>query len=142
MITDKQKNDLVAAARAVQKNAYAPYSHYLVGAALLGDDGVIYTGVNIENASYGLTVCAERTAVFNMINTGTKSFQAIAVCGEGKSSPCGACRQVLVEFAGDVPVYLTSSQGEILETTLHTLLPYHFDSSDLKKGQRTITAED
>lgn len=142
MITDKQKDDLVAAARAVQKKAYAPYSHYFVGSALLGDDGVIYTGVNIENASYGLTVCAERTAVFTMINAGTKRFQAIAICGEGKSSPCGACRQVLVEFAGDVPVYLTSSQGEVLETTLHTLLPYHFGPGDLKKGQGTINPED
>ncbi|MCA9994127.1 MAG: cytidine deaminase [Anaerolineales bacterium] len=138
MVTDKQKDALIAAARAVQKKAYAPYSHYLVGAALLGDDGVVYTGVNIENASYGLTVCAERTAVFNMVNAGTKTFQAIAVCGEGKSSPCGACRQVLVEFAGDVPVYLTSSQGEVLETTLHTLLPHHFGPSNLAKGQGTL----
>lgn len=132
MVTDKQKDDLVAAARAVQQKAYAPYSRYLVGAALLGDDGVIYTGVNVENASYGLTVCAERTAVFTMITAGTTRFQAIAICGEGKSSPCGACRQVLVEFADDVAVYLTSSQGDVYETTLHTLLPYHFGPSNLQ----------
>lgn len=141
MITDKQKDDLVAAARAVQKKAYAPYSHYLVGAALLGDDGVIYTGVNIENASYGLTVCAERTAVFTMINAGTMSFHAIAICGEGQSSPCGACRQVLVEFADDIPVYLTSRKGDVRETTLHTLLPDHFGPSHLQQGQDPITAE-
>lgn len=75
---------------------------------MLGEDGNIYCGVNIENASYGLTVCGERSAIFNMVNSGVLRFHAIAVCGEGRGSPCGACRQVMVEFAGDVPVYLTS----------------------------------
>lgn len=132
MVTDEQKNGLIEAARAVQQKAYAPYSQYFVGAALLGADGVIYTGVNVENASYGLTVCAERTAVFKMITAGTTTFQAIAICGEKQGTPCGACRQVLVEFGGDVPVYLTDSHGDLRETTLHTLLPDHFSPNHLK----------
>lgn len=137
MITEEQKQTLLGASRRIQKLAYAPYSKYLVGAAVLGEDGEVYCGVNIENASYGLTVCGERSAIFQMVNNGVLRFHAIAICGEGRGSPCGACRQVMVEFAGNVPIYLTSSKGEVRETTLHHLLPEHFGPDNLARGQAT-----
>lgn len=142
MITEEQKQALITASQQIQTKAYAPYSRYLVGAALLGADGTIYTGVNVENVSYGLTICAERTAVTTMVTAGVQRIQAVAVCGEGETSPCGACRQVLAEFIeADVPVYLTSSHGDVRETTLLTLLPLHFGSRNLERGQDTISAE-
>ena len=134
MITSQQKDALVEAARAVQDKAYAPYSNYFVGAALLGADGEIYTGVNVENASYGLTICAERTAVTKMVSMGMRQIVAVAICAEGAVSPCGACRQVLAEFIGDddVPVYLMNRVGEVQATTLLTLLPMYFGPNTLK----------
>ena len=138
MITEERKQTLLGASRRVQTGAYAPYSKYFVGAAVLGEDGNIYCGVNIENAFYGLTVCGERSAIFKMVNGGVLRFHAIAFCGEGRGSPCGACRQVMVEFAGDVPVYLTSSKGEVRETTLYNLLPEHFGPDNLARGQSNL----
>ena len=135
MITEEQKQALLEASRIVQTRAYAPYSKYSVGAAVLGEDNKIYCGVNIENASYGLTVCAERSEIFTMVITGVLNFRAIAVCGEGHGTPCGACRQVMVEFAGDVPIYLTNRKGDVRETTLHHLLPDHFGPANLARGQ-------
>ncbi len=131
MVTEEQKAALIAAAQQIQSQAYAPYSNYLVGSAVLGSDGNIYSSVNIENASYGLTVCAERNAIFKMVSAGVTQFLAIAVCGEGQGSPCGACRQVMVEFADDVPIYLTSSRGDLRETSTHALLPMHFGPNNL-----------
>jgi cytidine deaminase len=126
MIDRETQADLIAAACAARQRAYAPYSNYRVGAAILADDGRIFSGVNVENASYGLSMCAERTAVFKMIDAGQHQIRAVAVCTENAGSPCGACRQVLTEFAGDVPVWLVDARGEGRETTLYSLLPDHF----------------
>lgn len=113
------------------EKAYAPYSHWQVGAAVLGEDGKIYSGCNIENASYGLTNCAERTAIFNMVSQGCLHFTAIAVVSGDTCNgyPCGACRQVMSEFAqsGEVPVYISGRDGSCLATTVGQLLPYAFE---------------
>jgi len=98
----------------------------------LADDGKIYAGINVENASYGLTICAERTAIVKMVSQGVRRILAIAICTENGGSPCGACRQVISEFtAEDIPVYLSDSHGHSRDTTLHTLLPDHFTPAHL-----------
>lgn len=117
---------LVATARDARARAYAPYSGYAVGAALLAEDGRVFTGVNVENASYGLTVCAERSAVFAAIAAGCRTFSAIAVATEDGASCCGACRQVLVEFGGGTVVHLAAQSGEWKTTTVAELLPGAF----------------
>lgn len=124
---------LVAAARQARHHAYAPYSHYPVSAAILADDGRIFTGVNVENSSYGLTVCAERIAIFKAVSEGVQRVQAIVVITDNGGSPCGACRQVISEFAGDIPVWLGDAQGNLRETSLHTLLPDHFGPEHLTR---------
>lgn len=114
--------------------AYVPYSNFKVGAVLVDRDGNLYQGCNIENSSYGLSNCAERTAIFKAVSKGIKDFKALVVTGdtEGPVSPCGACRQVISEFcAGDMPVYLTNIQGEVMETTVEQLLPGAFAKEDL-----------
>jgi cytidine deaminase len=131
MVTEIQKEELLAAACAVRANSYAPYSNYRVGAAILLPDGHVITGVNVENASYGLSNCAERTAVFKAVTEGYKEVLAVAIYTDNGGSPCGACRQVLVEFAGDIPVLLSDAAGEVQETTLYTLLPAHFGPEHL-----------
>ncbi len=131
MISDSQKDKLIQLACESRHNAYAPYSNYAVGAAILMENGRMYTGVNIENSSYGLTNCAERTAVFKAVSEGERKILAVAVSTENAGSPCGACRQVLVEFAGDVPVYLVDGDGNGRETTLYQLLPDHFGPEHL-----------
>ncbi|MCK5922154.1 MAG: cytidine deaminase [Methylococcales bacterium] len=131
MITSDQKQTLIFEACKCRQNAYAPYSNYKVGAALLTANGNIITGINVENASYGLSNCAERTAVFKMVASGEQSILAIAVCTENSGSPCGACRQVLIEFASDIPVYLCDPHGNTRETSLHKLLPDHFGPEHL-----------
>jgi cytidine deaminase len=130
-MVEAQKERVVAAACAARANAYAPYSHYAVGAAVLTEDDQLFTGVNVENASYGLTNCAERTAVFKMVSEGGRRIVAAAVCTKNGGPPCGACRQVLSEFAGDIPIWLSDAQGNIRETTLYTLLPDHFTQNYL-----------
>ncbi|GAB4457447.1 MAG: cytidine deaminase [Armatimonadaceae bacterium] len=127
---DKEK--LTAAAVAARAQAYAPYSKYSVGAAVLAEDGRLFTGSNIENASYGLTICAERTAVFTAVSAGVRAIVAVTVATEDGGSPCGACRQVLSEFrprnGSEMAVYLTDRGGNIVrETTLSELLPLAFD---------------
>ena len=131
MVNDEQRTALIEAALAVRQQAYAPYSNYPVGAALLMEDGSIVTGVNVENSSYGLTICAERTAVGKAIAAGYRKIMAVAVATDNAGSPCGACRQVLTEFAGDVPVYLVDATGNGRDTTLYTLLPDHFGPEHL-----------
>lgn len=131
MITHEQRTALIKAAIEIRERAYAPYSNYQVGAALLMEDGTIVTGVNVENSSYGLTMCAERTAVGQAIAAGYRKILAIAVATDNAGSPCGACRQVLTEFAGDVPVYLVDKDGNGRDTTLYTLLPDHFGPEHL-----------
>ena len=120
---------LVAAATAVREHAAAPYSKFKVGAALLAEDGRIFTGCKVESASYGLTVCAERTAVFKAISEGAKGFRAVAVVtdAEPPASPCGACRQVLWDQCRDVDVVIATLRGIATRTRLSALLPLAFE---------------
>lgn len=112
--------------------AYAPYSKFKVGAALLAENGEIYTGCNVENASYGMSICAERVAVAKAITEGVKSFQAIAVSTKGSAAPCGACRQVLAEFNPTMQVYIADEMGNVAhETTLDMLIPHAFRPENL-----------
>lgn len=131
MVNNEQRSALIQAAVDVRRCAYAPYSKYQVGAALLLENGQIVTGVNVENASYGLSMCAERTAVFKAVSEGHQKILAVAVATDNAGSPCGACRQVLTEFAGDVPVYLVDAAGNGRDTTLYALLPDHFGPEHL-----------
>ncbi len=116
------------------KMAYAPYSHFRVGAALECDDGTVYTGCNIENAAFTPTNCAERTAVFKAVSEGRRSFRRIAVAAEtdGFTSPCGVCRQVLVEFSPDMDIIMINRAGETRTVPLRQLLPFGFDGSSLQ----------
>jgi len=124
---------LRAAARGAREQAYAPYSRFSVGAALLGEDGRIYLGANVENASYPLSLCAERSAVAAAVTAGCRKFLAIAVwaSGEGPTPPCGGCRQVLAEFAPALPVRSYSDDGEELVSDIGALLPRAFGPDDL-----------
>jgi len=126
-------NKLIEAARAARENAHAPYSNFRVGAALRTKSGKIFTGCNIENASYGLTLCAERVAIFKAISEGDHEFEAIAVvCDTEKlTPPCGPCRQIIWEFAGDIPVILSNLKGKVERETSAKLLPRPFDRSFL-----------
>jgi cytidine deaminase len=129
-----EKEQLMTEAKKARERAYVPYSNFPVGAALLTADGKVYYGCNIENASYPMTNCAERTAMFKAISEGDTAFTALAVVGdtEGPISPCGACRQVIAEFcAPDMPVYLTNLNGAVQETTVSELLPGAFSTEDL-----------
>lgn len=126
--------DLVAAAIAARENAYAPYSRFQVGAALLAENGEIITGSNVENASYGLTICAERVAVFAACSRGIRRFRAIAIATDPGAPPCGACRQVLREFARDLPIHLAHTNGRFRTTSLAELLPESFGPDDLGKA--------
>lgn len=132
-ISGRQRDELIAVACQVRERAYAPYSHYRVGAAVLTSDGRLFSGVNVENASYGLSNCAERTAVFKAVSEGMQQIVAVAVCTENGGSPCGACRQVLSEFVRgtDVPVWLSDANGNVRETTLFSLLPDSFGPEHL-----------
>ena len=121
------KQELLNAALSARERAYAPYSKFLVGAAVMAKSGKIYTGCNIENASYGLTVCAERNALFSAVGAGEREFIALCVVGDTEApiSPCGACRQVMAEFK--VPcIILANLKGDVKEYTLEELLPYGF----------------
>jgi len=122
---------LLREAGEAQLNSYAPYSGFKVGAALLGKSGRVYRGCNIENSSYGLSICAERTAIFNGINSGEVDFQAIAVSSSGKGYiyPCGACLQVLAEFAPDLTIIISNDKGEWEQHLLRDLLPQAFKFS-------------
>lgn len=128
----QHKEALLSAAVQASETAYAPYSKFRVGAALLGKNDVIYRGVNVENASYGLTICAERSAVFNAISDGERQFDLIAVASPGGVAPCGACRQVLHEFAPDIKIFLVDTSGEkpVTELSLNVLLPHAFFGLD------------
>lgn len=125
--------ELITAARAAQGQAYAPYSGFSVGAAVRTGDGRIFAGANVENASYGLAVCAERTAVLAAVLAGARQVVAVAVCTSlwPPAAPCGMCRQTLAEFAGDAEVVLCSPSGPAQRTRLAVLLPHAFRPSDL-----------
>ena len=131
-ITQEEKAELIQRALEARKYVYAPYSNYAVGAALLTESGDIFHGVNVENASYPLSMCAERNAVFKSISRGHKKFKAIVVATENGGSPCGACRQVLSEFGLHTLVLTVNGEGiPTLETTVAGLLPDAFSPQDL-----------
>ena len=123
--------ELVAAAAQAQKMAYAPYSRFPVGAALLAADGAIYAGCNVENASYGLTICAERNALAHAVLCGAKQFIAVAVVTENGVTPCGACRQVLAEFGPGMTVIVADTRGNQQVYSLAGLLPDAFGPANL-----------
>lgn len=119
--------ELYALAKKVRENAYAPYSGFKVGASLFSESGKIYVGCNVENASYGLTICAERAAIYNAISKGERAFKAIVICSDETNPvpPCGACLQVMAEF-GDFDVFSFNLEGKFLQMRLSDLLPYTF----------------
>ena len=124
---------LVAAALAAREHAFAPFSKFKVGAAVLDADGRIHTGCNVENATYGLTVCAERVAIFKAISEGVRRFQRVAVTADTDqlTPPCGACRQILWEFCGDVEIVMANTRGKVETVRLKELFPRAFDGSFL-----------
>ena len=131
-MTELEIQKLMDCAIKARENAYSPYSHFAVGAALLCEDGTLYEGCNIENASYGLTNCAERTAIFKAVSEGHIKFKALAVVAdtEGPCAPCGACRQVMAEFK--IPlIIMGNSMGNIKIVTMEKLLPFSFSECDV-----------
>lgn len=134
MLTDELRTSLIQAAIQARQWAYAPYSNYPVGAALLTASGRIYDGVNVENAAYPETICAERVAVFKAVSEGEQEFEVIAVVTENGGSPCGACRQVLAEFGLDIIILIADVMGNLkTEITLAELLPNAFTPTDLNE---------
>lgn len=133
MDSKEWRKALEDAACAVREQAYAPYSEFRVGAAVIGGSGKIYDGANVENASFSLTICAERAAIAKAVSAGERSIQAVSVCTENGVTPCGACRQVIREFAVDCPVYLIDGEGHRRETSLAALLPESFGKGDLEE---------
>lgn len=131
-MTELEIQKLMDCAIKARENAYSPYSHFAVGAALLCEDGTLYEGCNIENASYGLTNCAERTAIFKAVSEGHIKFKALAVVAdtEGPCAPCGACRQVMAEFK--IPlIIMGNSMGNIKMVTIEEVLPFSFSECDV-----------
>ena len=130
----KSEKELIEAARAVRERAFAPYSNFKVGAALETSDGEVLTGCNVENASYGLTMCAERVAIFKAISEGRQEFTGIAVVADTAdlTPPCGACRQIIWEFCGDIPVIIANLEGRTETIRMSDLLPRAFDMKFLK----------
>lgn len=132
-MTDSTHNALIAAAIDAASRAYAPYSGYPVGAALRAADGQIYTGCNIENAAYPAGICAERTALVKAVSEGQRRFDFLVVVSPNGGMPCGVCRQMLNEFAPDLPVMIADLSGTVhAQTTLHDLLPHAFGPESLK----------
>lgn len=131
-MTEISNKDLIAQALAARQHAYVPYSSYPVGAALLTKSGKVYTGVNVENAAYPVTMCAERVAVFKAISEGEMDFQAMAVVTNNGGTACGSCRQVLNEFAPDIPLLFADKTGKLVtKMTVAELLPESFSPQDL-----------
>jgi cytidine deaminase len=133
--TQQDKNSLVELANEARRRAYAPYSNYKVGAALRTRSGRIFTGVNIENAAYPTSICAERTAVFKAVSEGELDFEILAVVTDNGGSPCGSCRQVLAEFGLETIVVIADGSGKIVkQTTVGGLLPEAFQPRHLGKA--------
>jgi cytidine deaminase len=127
---------LARLARKARLHSFSPYSHFRVGAALLTRSGKVYIGCNIESSSYGLTVCAERTALFKAVSEGERKFAAIAVATDqaGITPPCGACRQVIMDLAGDIDLIMTGNKGSITVAKMSAMYPYPFGARYLKKN--------
>jgi cytidine deaminase len=133
-LTNEERQSLIDLANEARRRAYAPYSNYPVGAALRTKSGKVFTGVNVENAAYPTTMCAERTAVFSAVTSGEREFEVIAVATENGGSPCGSCRQVLAEFGLDTLVLIADGEGKLVqETTVKDLLPGAFTPEHLVK---------
>jgi cytidine deaminase len=126
--------NLIEKARQARENAHAPFSNFKVGAALETEEGEVFTGCNIENASYGLTMCAERVAIFKAVSEGRIAFAKLAIVAdtENLTPPCGACRQIIWEFCGDIPLVLSNLSGETENFQMSELLPRAFDAKFLK----------
>ena len=134
MIDKKTKNKLLKAAKEVKENAYVPYSNFPLAAALLTKEGKIFTGVNIENAAYGVTMCAERTAIFKAVSEGYTEFEALLLLSntEKPITPCGSCRQVISEFSNDIDIIMTTYEnGELIKKNKE-LLPSSFNKDDME----------
>jgi cytidine deaminase len=135
MLNPEEKTALIQSALEARQRAYAPYSHYQVGAALQTSDGKVFLGANVENAVYPLTICAERAAVVSAVSQGYQSFKAIAVVTKDAGSPCGSCRQVLAEFGLDIEVIIADDRGQIRhDLSVDELLPYSFGPINLKNS--------
>jgi cytidine deaminase len=130
----EKKEELIEAAKRVRENSYAPFSNFRVGAALETDDGEIIAGCNVESASYGLTVCAERVAIWKAISEGKRKIKHIAVVADTEelTPPCGVCRQIIWEFGGDIPVVMANLKGKVETVQMKDLLPRAFDTKFLK----------
>jgi cytidine deaminase len=140
---DVQAKDLVAAAIAARDRAYAPYSGYAVGAAVLTDDGRTFAGCNVENAVYPLTLCAERVAIAKAISEGARRVVAVAVATANAGTPCGSCRQVMQEFGvRDMPVYVADLEGSYTPHTLAHLLPESFSAASLEVPTQADPGDD
>jgi cytidine deaminase len=128
-----EKDLLIEAAKQARENAHAPYSNFRVGAALRSTSGRIFGGCNVENATYGLTMCAERVAIFKAVSEGERGFSAIAVVTDTDmlTPPCGACRQLIWEFCGDIPVSMANLKGKMEVIQMRELFPRPFDDSNL-----------
>ncbi len=128
-------NKLIDVAIKARSQSYSPYSGFAIGAALLTVDGQVFTGTNVENAAYGLTNCAERTAVFKAVSEGYREYEAIAIVADTERPvpPCGSCRQVLQEFGNDIIVIMANLKGENIQYTVSDLLPGAFDRKDMNK---------
>ena len=133
-LTKEEKRSLIDLANEARRRAYVPYSNYAVGAALRTKTGRLFTGVNVENAAYPTTICAERVAVFKAVSEGEREFEVIAVVTDNGGSPCGSCRQVLAEFGLDTIVLIADGQGRLIkQTTVKELLPEAFTPESLSR---------
>jgi len=136
MPTDTSVSKLIAAANEAKEKSEAKFSHFRVGAAIETEGGVIYSAFNVESSSYGLSMCAERIAVWKAVTAGESMFKALAICSDAQAfcAPCGACRQVLIEIAGDISVHMTNANGDVRTRRLTDLLPEAFTSETLFSG--------
>ena len=125
------QKELIRIAKKMREKAYAPFSKYTVGASVETEDGSIVGGCNVESASYGLTCCAERIALYNAVSQGFSKFKAIAVASENGGFPCGACRQVIWELCGNISIFIVDNENKIRETSSRTLLPDAFDKDKI-----------
>jgi cytidine deaminase len=137
-LNEQEHRDIIEAASAAREKSIATFSHFLVGAAVETEDGKVYTGCNIESASYGLTVCAERVAIWKALSEGERRFKRLAIVADTETltPPCGTCRQIIWEFCRNATIVLANLQGEIETDQMNDLLPRAFDARFLKEASR------